>query len=71
MKKGLISAIDKRKIVFFDHSLRHKFLKLIQGKILGKKSRGRPRMRILEHAQPIFRCQNYYEMKRITEKREE
>ena len=63
-ERDLIGAINKRKIAFFSHSLRHnKSLKFIfEGKCLEKKTRGRPRMKILEHAQQIIRCQNYYEM---------
>ena len=61
------------KIAFFGHSLQHnRFLKLVlERKVLGKESRGRPRMKILELAEQIVGCQNYYEMKRVAEKIEE
>ena len=44
-ERNLMDEINRRKIAFFGRSLRH--LKLVfEGKVLGTKSRGRPRMKI-------------------------
>ena len=69
----LTVAVNRRQIAFFSHSLLHnKFLKWIfEGNVLGKKSRKRLKIKILEHAQQIIKWQNYYEMKRAAEKREQ
>ena len=70
-ERDLVGAINWMKIAFFDHNSWHnKFLKFIfEGKVLEKKTRGKPRIRFLEYAQQIMKCQNYYEMKRIAEKK--
>ena len=73
MKRDLIDAINRRKIAIFGHSLQHNefLISILEGKVLGKKRRGRPIKKILKYAQQIIKCWNYYKMKRVAEKREE
>jgi hypothetical protein len=67
-ERSIISTIEKRKKNWIGHTLRHDGLmkEVIEGKMEGKRQRGRPRIGMLEE----FKEVSYVDMKRRAEDRE-
>ena len=70
--RQIIKMIKIRKIKFFGHVMRHNTLiaNVMEGKINGKRGRGRPRDTNLEMKKQLS-LPNYVTMKRLTGEREE
>jgi len=70
--RELLKVIAKRKIKLLGHVLRHNnFLQnIFEGKVLGKKTRGRPRMAFLKNTIHEMGCNSYAGMKELARNRE-
>ena len=64
--------MERKKLKLIGHILRNYFLvNIFEGKILGKKGRGRPRKTYFEDVRNLVGCKDYKEVKRIAGLREE
>lgn len=72
-ERRLMKEMGKRKIKFIGHVIRHNtfFVNILEGKVLGKKGRGRPRTKYLEDIKKRIGCDNYMELKRTANDRRE
>jgi len=71
-ERSLIDSIMRRKVKLTGHLLRHNaFLtNILEGKVEGKRSRGRPRKSYFEDISKIMGCSNYSHLKRKASVRE-
>ena len=72
-ERRLLREMEKRKTKFIGHVLRHNtfIINILEGKVLGKKGRGRPRKKYLEDIEKRMGCVNYSELKRTAGDRTE
>ncbi|KAI5695438.1 hypothetical protein M8J77_005016 [Diaphorina citri] len=71
--RQLIKTIEKRKIKLIGHIIRHNnfITNIFEGKIQGKKTRGRPRKQYFKDMQESMRCTSFSELKSVANNRNE
>ncbi|KAI5734042.1 hypothetical protein M8J77_001775 [Diaphorina citri] len=71
--RQLIKTIEKRKIKLIGHIIRHNnfITNIFEGKIQGKKTRGRPRKQYFKDIQESMRCTSFSELKSVANNRNE
>ena len=64
-KRMLVKELEKRRIKFIGHILRHNelLINIFEGKMLGKRTRGRPRRSFMEGVVGRLKFKSYQEMK--------
>ena len=72
-KRRLLENIRKRQIEFIGHISRHQCLEklVLEGKIEGKRSRGRQRMSYLDSLRPVTHCNATTEILQMAQDRQE
>jgi hypothetical protein len=70
-KRTILTVIGMRKVKLIGHLLRHNgfVTNIMEGRALGKKSRGRPRLSYIKNLMKELFCNSYAEMKRLTQDR--
>lgn len=72
-ERSFINRIKRRRATMIGHTLRHNSLlaRVIEGKMEGKHTRGRPPLEYMKQIMADFNTTSYYGLKRMAENREE
>ena len=72
IKKYVVPTIEKRKTIYFGHMIRRDNIQrmLVEGRVEGKRCKGRPRMEWTTNIQEWTQITSYEEMIRKTQNRE-
>ncbi|KAG8222889.1 hypothetical protein J437_LFUL003534 [Ladona fulva] len=70
-RRALIETIEKRKSKHNGHQIRHNEIlnSIFEGKILGKRTRGRPGLPILQDVKSRMDCSSFQEMEELAKDR--
>jgi hypothetical protein len=68
-KRKILRVIGMRKVKFIGHLLRHNSFvtNIMEGRVLGKKNRGRPRLSYIKNLMKELFCNSYAEMKSLAQ----
>eukprot|EP00795_Rhopilema_esculentum_P006693 gene6693-12250_t len=69
---GLLDTIKQSKLAYFGHLMKHASLQLdlIDGKIEGKRARGRPRLKWLDNIKEWSTTPKYVDLKKMAQDRQ-
>jgi hypothetical protein len=70
-KRTILRVVEMRKVKLIGHLLRHNSFvtNIMEGRVLGKESRGRPRISYITNLMKELFCNCYAEMKRLAQDR--
>jgi hypothetical protein len=70
-KRTILRLVGMRKLKLIGHLLRHNgfFTNIMEGRVLGKESRGRPRLSYVKNLMKELFCNSYAEMNRLAQDR--
>jgi hypothetical protein len=70
-KRTILRVVGMRKVKLFEHLLRHNgfVTNIMEDRVLGKKSRERPRLSYIKNTTKELVCNSYAEMKRLAQDR--
>ena len=70
-KRTILRVVGMRKVKLIGHLLRHNgfVTNIMEGRVLGKESRGRPRLSYIKNLMKELFCNSYAEMKRLAQDR--